>query len=136
MTNKVKKVIAVATITTVLLGGAVVVNAGVTGGGGAGASTNVSRGNTLSGSSFRSTLTVLRTATHGVNGMAVRTNNVNTTARSAWNRVSRTNNYPGAHQIQSAAVTLNSGQTGRGNYEYRRQGNSTWRALPSMDFRR
>jgi len=104
--------------------------------GGGSASANVGRGFSISGAAYRATLTVSSSATHGVNGMRVRVNNVQTGARTEITEASQNANFASGRTVTSNSVNVNSGQTARGNYWYRRQGTTTWRAVTDMDSRR
>lgn len=77
-------------------------------------------------------LILLGTATHGVNGLAARIENRDTTQNSGWSRISRTANYPSGQTVQSGYVRSPSGARLRGTFEYRRQGNTTWTTAPTI----
>jgi len=81
----------------------------------------------------QASMTVSSVATHGVNGMEARITNINTGARTAWTQATQTNNFPTGRRVNSDRVRTVSGQRSSGEFNYRRQGTTAWRALPTRE---
>ena len=105
--------------------------------GGVAQATNVSRGFAI-GANFRAVISVTCNATHGVNGLGVQIENLQSGARTAIQSRSISDNIACGHAngIQSDTVSMNVGNTARGHFRYRRQGATTWRAWTTLDQRR